>query len=137
MMTVEFPFGVKKSPETGETTFVSTRFRYTIRTTRELEKASIVGLSALLMQGQTVIALVLLVCYGLKWERPRITEDDAVNLLDQFVEAGGDTKALSEALQKAIVESGVYGQDPLKARAPIDLSQPPEGADPLGKATIQ
>lgn len=140
MTTVEFPFGVKKSKdEDGHVSysFIDTRFRFTIRTARELELASVVGIGQLLAQGQSVRSVVLLVCYGLKFERKRITEDDAINLLDEFVEAGGDVKALTEALTKALAESGVYGSDLMKQRAAIDLSLPPdaEREGPLVTAT--
>jgi hypothetical protein len=136
MTTVDFPFGVKKNSE-GEASFVDVRFRFTIRTARELERASVVGLSLLLARGQTVEALVLLVCYGLKWERKTMNEDHAVNLLDQFVEAGGNVNSLAEALRKALNESGVYGPSATATKEAIDLSLPPEPEpDPLAP-TIQ
>ena len=135
MTTVEFPFGVKKDSE-GVASFVDIGFRFTIRTALELERAS-GGLQMLLARGQSVWALVLLVCYGLKWNRKKITEDDAIQLLDQFVEADGDTRALTQALSKALNESGVYGPDADKTKSKIDLSLPAEPeADPLAP-TIQ
>ncbi len=135
MTTVDFPFGVKKNGD--ETTFVDARFRFTIRTARELERASGVGLQMLLARGQTVEALVLLVCYGLKWEYKKMTEDAAAEKLEEFVDAGGDVIELSKALKDALNASGVYGRDASKTKAAIDLSLPPEPEpDPLAP-TIQ
>ena len=135
MTTVEFPFGVKRD-EDGKVSFIDVSFRYTIKTARELERASGVGLNLLLARGQSVEAMVLLVCYGLKWARKTMTEEIAIDKLDEYVEAGGDVTKLVVALRDALNASGVYGPDATKTKAAIDLSMPPEPDVPLA-TTIQ
>jgi hypothetical protein len=78
--------------------FVETEFRFTIKTARELEKSAGQGIAYLVARGQSVESLVLLVCYGLRWNRPKLREDDAVQLIQDFLDAGGDVNKLSEAL---------------------------------------
>jgi hypothetical protein len=127
--TVEFPFAVKKN-EDGSASFVEQSFRFTIKTARELEKAAGSGIAYLVARGQSVDALVLMVCYGLRWSHPKLREDDAVELVDAYVDAGGDVTQLMSALVKALNESGVYGH--VKADPPkVNLL---DGADPLGQA---
>lgn len=128
---VDFPFAVEGDRATGGTRLVNARFRFTVRTARELERASGVGITLLVARGQSVEAMVLLACYGLRWQHKRLTEDETVDLVDKFLDAGGDCKALSGALYKALNESGVYGE-PLPPE-PVNVAVEGEGSEnPIG-----
>jgi hypothetical protein len=128
--TVAFPFAVKTNDD-GSTSLVETDFRFTIKTARELEKSAGQGIAYLVARGQSVESLVLLVCYGLRFARPKLREDDAVQLIQDFLDAGGDVNKLSEALVKCLNESGVYGQMPKTDKPKVDLL---DGDDPLAQA---
>lgn len=101
MTSVEFPLKPDHPP---------VHFRFTIASTRSLEKAAGVGIDLLRLRGQVAEAIVLMTCYGLKWEDESITEKKAERLVQSYVDGGGDIKDLSEALVKALNESGVYGK---------------------------
>ena len=85
-------------------------FRFTIKTARELDRASQYGVQVLLKNGQTTDAIVLMTCYGLKHINPRMTEQKAEELIQQYIENGGDAMDLFTALFKALQESGVFGK---------------------------
>lgn len=107
-------------------------FRFTIKTARELERATrpFGGIAGLHMRGSNVEALVVSTLFALRWDKPKLTEDKVIDLMQDFVDAGGDVVALTTALTKALNESGVYG----KPEKPEDESQ--EGdKNPLKTAT--
>lgn len=85
-------------------------FRFTITTARQLDKASQYGVQVLLKNGQTTDAIVLMTCYGLKHINPRMTEQKAEELIQQYIDNGGDAMDLFNALFKALQESGVFGK---------------------------
>lgn len=101
MTTVDFPLKPGQAP---------VRFRFTIPNTRALELAAGCGIELLRLRGQTVHALVLMTCYGLRWSDKRMTEEKAGELIQEYLEADGSVEALSKALVKAMNESGVYGE---------------------------
>jgi len=67
------------------------------------------------LRGQSIYAICLLACYGLKHADKQMTEDKAAELIEIYRDRGGpdgvpgDMKALYDALVKALNESGVYG----------------------------
>lgn len=85
-------------------------FRFTIKTSRELDKAS-GGITNLLTNGQTTEALVLMTCYGLRHADHRMNESKAEDLIQRFVDTGGNAADLLRALTEAIQASGVWGRD--------------------------
>lgn len=114
MTTVDYPF-YPTTDEDGKTTFTNARFRFTIRTTREMEQSAGCGVGMLQMRMQSIQMLVLLVCYGLRWDDKKMTEEKAVDLVDRFLDADGDVIKLSAVLVKCLNTSGVYGKpDPDK-----------------------
>lgn len=94
-------------------------FKFTVPTTLDLEEAAGMSIDMLRLRGQTLRALVLLVCYGLKWDDASMTELRAKKLLQRFVDHGGDVADLTKALVEALNLSGVYG-------LPEDPSMPKE-----------
>jgi hypothetical protein len=86
-------------------------FRFTIKTARELDRASTHGITTLLRNGQTTDALVLMTCYGLRHADHRMTETKAEELIQRFVDEGGNAADLLKALTEAIQASGVWGRD--------------------------
>lgn len=129
MTSVTFPFFVGPPNEDKTLSFKDAEFRFTTKYTRQLERAAGSGLGWIIGRGQSVDALVLLVCYGLKWKpveyrgkKVEISEDIATDLIDEFIDAGGDVTSLSAACSKALKESGVYGKPEEKV----------EGDRPLG-----
>lgn len=89
-------------------------FRFTIKTARDLERASrhLGGIAGLTLRNNTVEVLCILTCYAMRWNDPKhkMTEDKAADLLQAFIDNGGDVGALLTALTKAVQESGVYGK---------------------------
>lgn len=86
------------------------QFRFTISTARQLDKASQYGVQVLLKNGQTTEAIVLMTCYGLRHADHRMTEAKAEEMIQQYIDQGGDTTLLFTALFKALQESGVFGK---------------------------
>lgn len=109
MTTVDYPF-YPTTDEAGTTTFKDARFRFTIRTTREMEKSAGCGVGLLQARMQSIEVVVLLVCYGLRWDDKKMTEEKAVDLVEKYLDAGGDVIKLSAALVKCLNTSGVYGK---------------------------
>jgi hypothetical protein len=111
MTSVTYPFFVgKPDPDTKKITFKDAEFRFTTKTSRALEISAGCGIEWLIARGQSVHTLILLVCYGLMWQKNlKMTEDKAIDLIDEFVDAGGDTGELTKACMKAMNQSGVYG----------------------------
>lgn len=123
MTTVDFPF-YPETDDADKTTFKDARFRFTIRSTREMEKSAGCGVGMLQMRMQSVEVVVLLVCYGLRWNDKKMTEDKAVDLVDAYLAAGGDVVKLSGALVKCLNTSGVYGKPDPDARTEGDANPP-------------
>lgn len=44
---------------------------------------------------------------GLKWEEHRLTREKVGALVQQYIDEGGELKALSEAIEEALLQSGV------------------------------
>lgn len=123
MTTVDFPFYTFQDDQ-GAHQFTDARFRFTIRTTREMEKAAGCGVGMLQMRMQSVEVVVLLVCYGLRWDDKKMTEDKAVDLVERYLDAGGDVIKLSTALVKCLNTSGVYGKPDTDAGSEGDANPP-------------
>lgn len=101
MITVPFPLK-PGAPEVG--------FKFTIPNVRQLELAAGCGIDLLRLRGQTVHAMVLMTCYGLKWEDRKMTPDVAEGLIQKYLEHDGKVEDLMEALVKALNGSTVYGE---------------------------
>jgi|SRR6185436_5340358 len=101
MTSVSFPL-IPNQPDV--------QFRFTIKTACDLDDASTHGIQLLVKNGQTTKALVLLTCYGLRHLDHRMTEAKAMDLIQRYVDAGGDTTELFAALIKALQASGVFGK---------------------------
>lgn len=86
------------------------QFRFTIAAARDLDRASTYGIQKLLQNGQTTEAIVLMTCYGQRHMNPRMTEQKAIDQIQQFVDNNGDTTELFNALFEALKKSGVYGK---------------------------
>lgn len=111
MTSITFPFFVGMPKPDKSIALEDAEFRFTTKAARALEGAAGCGITFLLAKGQTVELTVLLVCYGLQWQpQLKMTEAKAVDLIDEFIDAGGNVTALSEALYKALDSSGVYGK---------------------------
>lgn len=133
MTSVTFPFFVGAPREDKTLPLLDAEFRYTTKTARQLERVSGGnGIASVIARGQFVESLVLFVCYGLKWKDAQMTEDKAVDLIDAFVDVGGDTVKLRSACIKALNASGVYGPDDTKDDATdTAANQETVGASPL------
>jgi hypothetical protein len=117
MTSVTFPFFVGLPGDDKKIPLLDAEFRFTTKTTRAMERAAGAGISWVIAKGQSVEALVLLVCYGLQWKKwpkgkalAEMTEDWAVDLIDAFIDADGEIEELSKAVYKALDQSGVYGK---------------------------
>lgn len=101
MTIVEFPLKPNLPP---------VKFKFTIPSTRRMELAAGAGVDMLRLRGQSIYAMVLMTCYALQWQDKLMTEEKAADLVQKYLDDGGDVVALSNALVKALNESGVYGQ---------------------------
>lgn len=117
MTSTPFPFFVGDPDPADKTKFQmkDAEFRFTTKAARQIERASGSNLDVLLARGQSVEGLVLLVCYGLRWNDDEMNEEHAVELIDEFVDAGGNTTDLLKTLYAALSQSGVYGKPAEKA----------------------
>ena len=135
MTTVPFDLDVSIKDDRGRIKKYGTvEFRFTTKSARQLEIAAGAGIQWLVVRGQTVQALVLLVCYGLKWADEKMTEDRATDVIDAFVERGGDTAELSKAAYKALNDSGVYGK--IEQQAEEETEPPPLPVGPTANVTL-
>jgi hypothetical protein len=87
-------------------------FRFTIKTARLLERATRPwgGIAALNLRGNNVEVLVMVTHHALLWKQPKLAEDKVIDMIQTFVDEGGNVVALTETLTKALDESGVYGR---------------------------
>jgi len=109
-------------------------FRFTIKTARELERATrpFGGIAGLNLRGSNVEALVVCTLYALRWNRPKLMEDKVIDMIQDFVDAGGDVIDLTNTLTKALNESGVYG----KPATPDDESEGDENPSTTATETL-
>jgi hypothetical protein len=124
MTSTTFPFLVGVPGADKTIPFRDAEFRFTTKHTRKLEDACGGNIDWVIARGQSVKAMVLMVCYGLLWQDKQMTEDKAADLIDEFIDAGGDVIELSTALYKALGASGVYGK-PKKERETDPLETTP------------
>jgi hypothetical protein len=99
-------------------------FRFTIKTARELDRASQFGIQRLLENTQTTEAIVLMTCYGLRHADHRMNESKAEELIQRFLDEGGDSTELFVALFKALKASGVYGKSERDEANPTTATEP-------------
>lgn len=90
-------------------------FRFTIKSARALERAAGCNYTMLIARGQQIEAICLLVCYGLRHQKKdaALTVDQATDLVEAFVDRGGNIVELFEALLLAMHRSGCYTPKPL------------------------
>ncbi len=84
--------------------------RFTIDAVARLEGEEGCGLDELWARKQRIVALVALLYHGLRHEDASLTKARVIKLLDRYVENGGDTTELNEAVLEALFASGVYGR---------------------------
>ena len=84
-------------------------FRFDVMQAQALEERAGCAPWMLSLRGQSVKALVLMLTYALRHSDDKLTESKAAKLIQRFLDKGGKVKALSEALTKALKDSGVYG----------------------------
>lgn len=87
---------------------IDVEFRFTIRAARDLERLAGCNFQTLFARGQQVEAVCLLLWAALRHADPKLTAEKAVDIVEQFVDRGGNIVALYEALQKAMDKSGCY-----------------------------
>lgn len=102
-------------------------FRFSIKAAREMERVAGCNYQTLLARSQQVEAICLMTCYGLRHDDPKMTVDKAIELVDAYVDRGGNIVALYEALQEAMNKSGVYGRPP-KEEEEEGAARPPAPA---------
>lgn len=118
-VTAPAPFQIRPDGE------IPVEFRFSIKSAREMERFAGCNYTKMLADTRQIEAVCMMVCYGLRHEDPKLTVDKAADLVDAFVEKGGNIIELYLALQKAMDYSGVYGP-PLKDE---DTPRPPTPAE--------
>jgi hypothetical protein len=91
---------------------IDVEFRFTFRTARQLELSAGCNYQSLLARGQQVEAVAQMTCFALRHDDKAMTIDKAVDLIDAYIEKGGDIVKLYLALQEAMNHSGCYGPVP-------------------------
>lgn len=101
MTTVEFPLKPNQPP---------VKFKFTVPSARRMELEAGVGIDTLRVRGQSIYAICLMLCHALSWQDKTMTSDKAADLIEAYIDGGGDVVKLNEALIDAINTSGVYGK---------------------------
>jgi hypothetical protein len=86
------------------------QLRFTVTALTSLEEQAGCGIRELLSRKQDVYATVLLLRYGLEWADRSMTQKRAAQLLQTFLDEGGDITTLWEGILKALNQSGAYGR---------------------------
>jgi hypothetical protein len=86
---------------------IDVEFRFTFKTARQLELSAGCNFQTLLARGQQVEAVAQLTCFALRHDDKTMTIEKAVDLIDAYIEKGGDIVKLYLALQEAMNHSGV------------------------------
>lgn len=88
------------------------RIKYTMKTARQLEAAARAlngsGIAALMAGAQIPDVIALLTCYGIKHEDPKMNESKAEDIVQIFIDNGGDVEDLYDKLTDALIASGLY-----------------------------
>ena len=103
-------------------------FRFNFKGAREMERVAGCNYQTLLERRQQVEAISLMTCYGLRHDEPTMTVDKAVDLIDAYIEKGGNIVQLYEALQTAMNHSGIYGPAPKDDEKSADRPSPAPAA---------
>lgn len=130
---IRFPLIPGKPDGNGVVQWRDVEFLFGIKAAKDLEEVAGTSPYLLSLRGQSVKATVLMVLYGLRHSDAAMNESRAVALIDKYLKAGGKLKPLTEALVKAMNESGVYG-DPELPEEPEPLEGEP-AADPSTSQT--
>lgn len=122
------PYHPQNDP--GATLFRDVEFRFRINSGREIERVYGCSFKVLMERGQEIEAIVGAVCAGMRHDNPKITQDKAEELVQNFIDADGDIVELYNALVKAWNISGVYSKRKLdepeiegSANPPMETSQ--------------
>ena len=87
------------------------KLRFDFNAIADLEQKAGVGIGALLSEEKVGFnTLRLMIWAGLRWEDKRLTTDQAGEMLQDFVENGGDLTYVSVLLTKALEKSGILGK---------------------------
>lgn len=107
---------------------IDVEFRFGIRSARDLERAAGCNYQTLFARGQQIEAICLMTCFALRHQEPKLTVDKATDLVEAYVDSGGNIVTLYEALQRAMNVSGVYG--PSTEKMAEDTSRPTTATAP-------
>ena len=87
------------------------KLRFDFNAIADLEQKAGVGIGALLSEEKVGFnTLRLLLWSGLKWEDRKLTSEQAGDLMQDFVENGGDLTYISVLITKALEKSGMLGK---------------------------
>lgn len=81
--------------------------RFDINALADAEEALGVGLGQALQSRAGIRELRALLWAGLRWEDKKLTLERTGEILQEYVESGGDLTAVAEALTKALAASGL------------------------------
>lgn len=116
-VTAPAPFRIRPDGE------IPVEFRFGIKSAREMERFAGCNYTKMLADTKQIEAICMMVCYGLRHEDPTLTVDKAADLVEAYVDDGGNIVELYLALQKAMDYSGVYGP-PVKEESGARPQQP-------------
>ena len=87
------------------------KLRFDFNAIADLEQKAGVGIGALLSEEKIGFnTLRLLLWAALKWEDRKLTSEQAGDLMQDFVENGGDLTYISVLITKALEKSGMLGK---------------------------
>jgi hypothetical protein len=109
-------------------------FRFTIATARLLERATRPwgGIGALTLRGNNIEVLVATTHHALLWNKPNLKEQKVIDWIQAFVDEGGDVIEMTNALNRALEMSGVYGKPD---KPEVDDDEPEGVANPQTPTT--
>ena len=91
--------------------------KYGTKAMRVYEREAEAPITDLTGRNFGIATIVYLLHAGMVYEHPEVTVDDLDEMLDEYVEGGGDVTPIVEKITTALSESGWFTENPTKASA--------------------
>lgn len=105
------------------------RLKFDINALAEADDLLRDGVSASIASGDVRISDVrTLLWAGLKWEDPRLTREGAGELLQSYVEGGGQLRAVTSSIIEALIASKLFSRAEKKTTPAASLSDSESGS---------
>jgi hypothetical protein len=87
------------------------KLRYDFNAVADIEQKADAGIGEIMSEKKIGFNVIRLMIWGgLKWEDPKLTPVQAGEILQKFLEGGGDITYISVLITKALEKSGILGK---------------------------